>query len=41
MMKQIFTTLLIMVSLISCEKDDDNIVTPESSSPNSEVKYYL
>ena len=33
MMKQIFTTLLIMVSLISCEKDDDNIVTPESSSP--------
>ena len=33
MMKQIFASLLIMVSLISCEKDDDNIVTPESSSP--------
>ena len=32
-MKQIFASLLIMVSLISCEKDDDNIVTPESSSP--------
>ena len=32
-MKQIFASLLIMVSLISCDKDDDNIVTPESSSP--------
>jgi len=33
MMKQIFPSFLIMASLISCEKDDDNIVTPESSSP--------
>ena len=33
MIKQIFASLLIMVFLISCEKDDDNIVTPESSSP--------
>ena len=32
-MKQIFASLLIMVSLISCEKDDVNIVTPQSSSP--------
>ena len=33
MMKQIFTTLLIMVSLISCDKDDNNIITPETSAP--------
>ena len=33
MIKQIFASLLIMVFLISCEKDDDNIVTNESSSP--------
>ena len=33
MMKKIFASLLIMASLISCKKDDDNIVTPESSSP--------
>ena len=32
MMKQIFTTLLIMVSLISCDKDDNNIITPETSA---------
>ena len=33
MIKQIFASLLIMVFLISCEKDDNNIVTNESSSP--------
>ena len=33
MMKQIFASLLIMVSLISCDKDDDNIITPEISAP--------
>ena len=33
MMKKIFASLLIMASLFSCDKDDDNIVTPESSSP--------
>ena len=32
-MKQILATLVIMVSLISCDSDDDNIVTPERSSP--------
>ena len=32
-MKQIFTYLLIMVSLISCDKDDNNIITPETSVP--------
>jgi acetyl esterase/lipase len=33
MIKQIFASLLIMVFLISCDKDDNNIVTNESSSP--------
>ncbi len=33
MMNKIFASLLIMVSLISCDRDDDNIITPESSSP--------
>ncbi|MDA9360307.1 hypothetical protein N9R15_00850 [Flavobacteriaceae bacterium] len=33
MMKQIFASLLIMVSLISCDKDDNNIITPETSVP--------
>ena len=33
MMNKIFASLLMMLSLISCDKDDDEIVTPESSSP--------
>ena len=33
MMNKIFASLLMMLSLISCDKDDDNIVIPESSSP--------
>jgi len=33
MMNKIFASLLMMVSLISCDKYDDNIVIPESSSP--------
>ena len=33
MMKQIFASLLIMVSLISCDKDDNNIIIPETSVP--------
>ena len=32
-MKQIFASLLIMVSLISCDKDDNNIITSETSVP--------
>ncbi|GAB1309349.1 hypothetical protein KH5_20320 [Urechidicola sp. KH5] len=32
-MKQIFASLLIMVSLISCDKDDNNIIIPETSIP--------
>lgn len=33
MMKQIFANLLIMVCLISCDKDDDNISPPIISAP--------
>ena len=33
MMNKIFASLLMMLSLISCDKDDDNIVIDESSSP--------
>ena len=33
MMKQIFSTLLIMACLISCDKDDDNINPPITSAP--------
>ena len=33
MMKQIFTSLLIMACLISCDKDDDNINAPVISAP--------
>jgi para-nitrobenzyl esterase len=33
MMNKIFASVLMMLSLISCDKDDDNIVIPESSSP--------
>ena len=32
-MSKIFASLLIMVSLISCDKDDNNIITPETSVP--------
>ena len=32
-MNKIFASLLMMLSLISCDKDDDNIVIPESYSP--------
>ena len=33
MLNTIFTSLLIMVSFISCKKGDDNIITPEISAP--------
>lgn len=33
MLNTIFTSLLIMVSFISCNKGDDNIITPEISAP--------
>ena len=33
MMKQIFSSLLIMACLISCDKDDDNINPPITSAP--------
>jgi len=33
MMSKIFVSVLMVVFLFSCDKDDDNIVTPESSSP--------
>jgi predicted esterase len=33
MKNKIFASLLIIVSLISCNKDDDNIITPELSVP--------
>ena len=32
-MSKIFVSVLMVVFLFSCDKDDDNIVTPESSSP--------
>ena len=33
MMKHIFAGLFVMVSLISCDTDDENISTPVPSSP--------
>ena len=33
MMNKIFASLLMMLSLMSCDKDDDSIVIPESTSP--------
>ena len=33
MMNKIFASLLMMLSLMSCDKDDDSIVIPESSLP--------
>ena len=33
MLNTIFTSLLIMVSFISCKKGDDNIITSEISAP--------
>lgn len=33
MMNKIFASLLIIVSFISCNKDDNNIITPEISAP--------
>ena len=33
MLNTIFTSLLIIVSFISCKKGDDNIITPEISAP--------
>jgi para-nitrobenzyl esterase len=33
MMSKIFVSVLMVVFLFSCDKDDNNIVTPESSSP--------